>query len=104
MIGTTCCATRGGGDTPYLYGKAPSLFPRALPSKNGWCHPFFKGKALGTRLEGSAKKGYLFESSGIYRKGQGFHKLKHMKELTGVVYGCQKSKPVVLYIRHLKVM
>ena len=39
-----------------------------------------------------------------YRKGQGFHKLKHMKGLAGVVYGCKKSKPMVLYIRYLKVM
>ena len=27
-----------------------------------------------------------------------------MKGLAGVVYGCKKSKPMVLYIRHLKVM
>ena len=34
-----------------------NLFPRAFPLKNGWGgerlfppHPFFKGKALGTRL------------------------------------------------------
>ena len=27
-----------------------SLVPRAFPLKNGWPHPFFKGKALGTRL------------------------------------------------------
>ena len=75
MIGTTWCATlEGGGNTPYnrLYGKAPSLVPRAFPSKNGWCHPFFKGKALVTRLEGSAKKGYLFESSGMIGKGRDF--------------------------------
>ena len=39
-----------------------------------------------------------------YRKGQGFHKLKHMKGLTGVVYGCKKSKPMVLYEQYLKVM
>ena len=24
--------------------------PRTFPLKNGWPHPFFKGKALGTRL------------------------------------------------------
>ena len=32
----------------------PNLVPRAFPLKNGWApqapHPFFKGKALGTRL------------------------------------------------------
>ena len=39
-----------------------------------------------------------------YRKGQGFHKLKYMKGLTGVVYGCKKSKPMVLYEQYLKVM
>ena len=39
-----------------------------------------------------------------YRKGHGFHKLKHMKGLTGVVYGCKKSKPMVLYVQYLKVM
>ena len=27
-----------------------NLVPRAFPLKNGWGHPFFKGKALGTRL------------------------------------------------------
>ena len=61
------------------------IFLKEKPSGRGW-------------------KAYLFESSGIYRKGQGFHKLKHMKEVTGVVYGCKKSKPMVLYIRYLKVM
>ena len=34
----------------YMY----NLVPRAFPLKNGWglflLHPFFKGKALGTRL------------------------------------------------------
>ena len=29
-----------------------NLVPRAFPLKNGWAHPFFKGKALGTRLDG----------------------------------------------------
>ena len=30
---------------------AHNLVPRAFPSKNGWAaHPFFEGKALGTRL------------------------------------------------------
>ena len=28
-----------------------NLVPRAFPLKNGWPHPFFKGKALGTRLD-----------------------------------------------------
>ena len=28
-----------------------NLVPRAFPLKNRWGHPFFKGKALGTRLE-----------------------------------------------------
>ena len=27
-----------------------------------------------------------------------------MKGLTGVVYGCKKSKPMVLYVQYLKVM
>ena len=104
MIGTTWCATRGGGgvNTPYngLYGKAPSLVSGLFPQKMGGVTHFF----LKEKPSGRGWKAYLFESSGIYRKGQGFHKLKHMKEVTGVVYGCKKSKPMVLYIRYLKVM
>ena len=92
------CNPRGGGGILHIMdytGRLPASSPGLFPQKMGGATHF---------LEGSAKKGYLFESSGIYRKGQGFHKLKHMKELTGVVYGCKKSKPMVLYIRHLKVM
>ena len=37
-----------------------NLVPRAFPSKNGWPHPFFKGKALGTRL-----LGYSHEPPGV---------------------------------------
>ena len=31
---------------------ACNLVPRAFPLKNGWGNPFFKGKALKTRLSG----------------------------------------------------
>ena len=33
-----------------------NLVPRAFPLKNGWGHPFFKGKALGTRLHRNANR------------------------------------------------
>ena len=29
-----------------------NLVPWAFPLKNSWAHPFFKGKVLGTRLDG----------------------------------------------------
>ena len=38
------------------------------------------------------QKGYLFESSGIYVKGWGFHKLKHMKGFgKSVIADCERT-------------
>ena len=37
------------------FSGASNLVPRAFPLKNGWAHPFFKGKALGTRLRSFAR-------------------------------------------------
>ena len=33
-----------------IFSLCCNLVPRAFPLKNGWDHPFFKGKALETRL------------------------------------------------------
>ena len=33
-------------------GGPPTSSPGLFPQKNGWLHPFFEGKALGTRLPG----------------------------------------------------
>ena len=39
--------------------------------------------------------------NGLYGKAQ---PKRDMTGLTGVVYGCKKSKPMVLYVQYLKVM
>ena len=52
---------------------APSphkLVPRAFPSKNWWPHPFFEGKALGTRLLPSEKIEGVSVWEGRLYKGQ----------------------------------
>ena len=49
-----------------------NLVPRAFPLKNGWPHPFFKGKALGTS-----------EGSGIARKLGG--RVKKAKKVSASV-------------------
>ena len=63
--------------------------------------------------EGSAKKGYLFESSCMWKgmdftswslwKCLGNLSLRIVQGLTGAVHGCKKSKPMVL-LQNIKVM
>ena len=71
---TFSCGTNAGYPEEARWAPMPNLVPRAFPLKNGWGgkrplfppHPFFKGKALGTRLP-NARSGSQSERRGSHR-------------------------------------